>query len=289
MRRTVLTMPSMKCRPNGNHFSDNRRSSAASSRRIRPGFSARPVARYTPCSSQAAKPPAHCPGVVMPEDRLLGADTADERDGPVEERPPVPARRLVEQHLRPAHPLLGGRPTKRLLQLDVVEPVEEGSSAAARAGPSDAREVAVDEVDRHRALTDGRGDPLHRVGTSFAANTPGLAGLQGVGPHGQRPPADVLGQLEVRSGDEEPLAVADDGIPQPVGAREAPMRTNSQFVGSSRSCRSRGPRASRTRGAVPVRGDHLGAEPDLDVVRRPDARDEVLPTSSPRAGRPARA
>ena len=46
--------------------------------------------------------------------------------------------------------------------------------------PSDRRQVAVHEVDRHRALADGRGDPLHRVEPHVTGGEDaGHAGLQG--------------------------------------------------------------------------------------------------------------
>ena len=58
---------------------------------------------------------------------------------------------------------------EQLPELVVAQPVEERDVArrsracGSRRRPSDGREVAVDEVDRHRALADGRRDPLHRV------------------------------------------------------------------------------------------------------------------------------
>ncbi len=55
------------------------------------------------------------------------------------------------------------RPRASSAELLVGERRRTGTARAGRRRPSDRRQVAVHEVDRHRALADRRRDPLHRV------------------------------------------------------------------------------------------------------------------------------
>ena len=79
----------------------------------------------------------------------------------LEQHPPVLGRLcLVEQLVARLERQLVPR-GEQLRQLVVGEPVEQRDRPQLRRAASDGRQVAVDQVDRHRALADGRGHPLH--------------------------------------------------------------------------------------------------------------------------------
>src|SRR5688572_11339400 len=96
-------------------------------------------------------------------------------------------------------------------------------------------QVPVHEGDRHGALTDGRGDPLDRVGTDVAGDEhPGEAGLQQVGVALGLPAGGTAALAQQgRAGGDEPALVADDGAVQPAGARR-PADEDEQVAGRQR-------------------------------------------------------
>ena len=112
-----------------------------------------------------------------------------------------------------------GAALDQLRELVVGQAVEEAERREARRRASDRGQVTVHEVDRHRALTDGRRDPLHGVEPDVAGREHARhAGLQGERRARQRPAPGVGGTQEVLTGDDEPLAVADDVGAEPLGA-----------------------------------------------------------------------
>ena len=181
MRRAVPISPRSRWTAKGNHSSPKRASSDArepeDAARLhdprRPHVDAVLVPR-----PEAAGPLA---GVLhRRHDRFLVADPPDEVDPPGQQHPPVVGRAaLVEQpHAGVVRHLLARR--REVGHLLVGEAVEDRDRAQLVDERSCRRQVAVDEVDRHRALADGGGDPLHRVAAYVArGEDAGHAGLQG--------------------------------------------------------------------------------------------------------------
>src|SRR5689334_12750379 len=162
------------------------------------------------------------------------------------------------------------------------------SSSALTPGPSRRRQEPVDEVDRHAALADGGGDPLHRV----EPHVPGREDARHAGL--QRERGSVLGPgrpawalQKLGPGHHEAVVVAQDVVTEPVGARH----------GADEDEQPRGLDVLRRPGGAVAQGqrlevllatgrDDLTAQAHLDVVRGGDPLDEVLRHGELEAGPP---
>ena len=163
-RRTVPTYPRMKCTPNANHSPASAPRALGLQREHPPVAVAAPggeVARRA--SSHAANPPAQCPGRGQPAHHgVLGADVPQQGDRPLQEHPPEDRRLALVPELlalaEGADLALPGQPG----QLVVGQGVEQRYAAQLRRVHRSLhqvrREVAVDEVDGHRAFADRRRD-----------------------------------------------------------------------------------------------------------------------------------
>ena len=215
MRRAVCTSPSMKCTPNGNHALGQVAAAARRARAsTRPGRDrARSRSRRRARPRPGSRRPTGRASSIVAEHRVLAADVADQADLAVEQHPPdVGGPALAEQpspgvEAAPPRRPRAARPAGRRSR-----PSKSAMAAQLRRRPSDRRQVAVDEVDRHRALADGGGDPLHRVEPHVAGGEHARArwsrGRTAARVSGQRPAWSASQQ--VGTGDDEPLGVADD-------------------------------------------------------------------------------
>ena len=171
-----------------------------------------------------------------------------------------PARPRPTRPSRPGSPHVAvGRQPVQLLGVEVLEEEQRAQlvRASAAAGVrSSLLQVAVHERDGHRALADGRGDPLHRLGPDVAGDEhAGHAGLQ-----------------EVRVAVQRPA-----GRRRPSSSRPGPVRTN--------------PRSSRTTDAVEPVGARGAADEDEQVAGRvaSSARRSARPAASAAPGGRCRA
>ena len=198
IERAVRKRPSIRCAPNGNQAwpareapppapqAPGRRWSRGRWRgrrrgRPRPG-SRRPTTRARP--SGRPRCPRGRPG-GRGRSRRRRAPTRSRRA-----RPRGTARRR-------ARPRTSAPASSSSASWSSVSP-SKSSAGAGRRRASDRRQVAVHEVDRHRALADGRGDPLHRVEPHVAGGEhPGHARLQRERRPGQRPAGGVAAAADL--------------------------------------------------------------------------------------------
>ena len=291
IRRTVLTSPSMKCTPEREPLlrqaaqtarrarrstrPGSRRARWRSRRRTRPTpRSRRPTGRARSCSrapTPRCRPGAS--GAIVPSSSTH--QTSAGRPSWKSVSPGVEARSSPE-------------PASELGELGVVEAVEERERAQLRERPSDARQVAVHEVDRHRALADGGGDPLHRVEPHVTGGEdPGMLVSSAYGGRGSGQRRRARATQQVGAGDDEPRASRATASPSQSVRGRAPMKTNSQLVGSSLlGAGVPVGEGHRLQVAVAVRRDDLGAEPHLDVVGGRRSGRRGTPTWCPRDGPP---
>src|SRR5262249_25514508 len=81
----------------------------------------------------------------------------------------------------------------------------------------------MNEIDSHRALTDGGRDPLHRVESHITRREqPGYGRLQRERDACQRPAGAVFAVEQIAAGDDEAVLVTRDFITQPVRAWRGP-------------------------------------------------------------------
>ena len=119
--------------------------------------------------AEAARPAAR--HVHATDDDVLAAHVPGQLEHPVDEHPPGLRRVALGEDDRAGldrHLLGAGH---ELVQLGVGDAVEDRQAAdpvVHRSRSSDRRQVAVHEVDGHRALADGGGDALHGVAAYVA-------------------------------------------------------------------------------------------------------------------------
>ena len=170
MLRTVWKKPSIRWTPNGNQVRTLRpsaagREPAASVRASRRGRSR--GSRRSPPTPR--KPPAQTPGRCHRRDDGLLAPGAARRSM-------VPSSSTHQKSAGVAllEQLVARVEANLLADVDQLGPAARrsgrrtGTARGARRRPSDRRQVLVHEVDRHRALADGRRDALHRVESNVA-------------------------------------------------------------------------------------------------------------------------
>ena len=158
--------PAIRWMPKGNQaLRTARRARRPAPASIRPAAAAAAGgevdAVLVPGPEAAGPAPGH---VHRRDDGVLASDAADQLDPPVEQHPPeVGGLALAEQHVAGLEGHLVAAPAISSAELVVAQPVEEDDRPEVADLASDRRQVAVHEVDRHRALPDGGRDPLHRV------------------------------------------------------------------------------------------------------------------------------
>ena len=238
----------MRCPPNGNQALDQlaqRLGRHAEHPPVRDSPAGRQVDAVLVPGPEAAGPASR--HVHRADHGVLATDVADQvdrrrRGAPT--RSPRAHPRWNSVHAgHDAAPRCRRRPARRAASS--VRPSNRLSGAEVVERASDRRQVAVHEVDRHRALADGRRDPLHRVEPHVAGREhPGHAGLQRERRTRQRPRGCAwAGPSRSWPGDDEALVVADDVRAEPVGARRGADEDEQPAAVTSSVGRSRGRRA----------------------------------------------
>ena len=282
----------MRCPPNGNQASDRSRSTVAGTRSTRPAMAPRPVARYTPCSSQARNPPAQRPRHVHPgHHRVLAADVADEVDGAVDQQQPPEVRVLaLAEQVDPGLDRTSAPASASSASCSSPRPAKMGSGRARRRA-SDGGQVPVHEVDRHGASPTAEATRfIESSRTSPAANTPGTLVSSTNGARGSGHRRAQAGSSRSWPVTTNPLSSRATSGPSHWVRGEAPMNTNSQLDGtSSVTLVSRSASVSASRWPSP-RPDTTSlryptATLGVEVIRSTRYRD-IVP-SSVAAGRPA--
>ena len=159
----------MRCAPNGNQALARSRSTSAGTLSTRPSLRLRGQSRGT-CRAhprRGTRPPS-ARHIHPGHHGVLAANMPDEINGTVDEHPPeVRMLALVEQ----IDAGLDGNLSAALDQIGeliICQAVEDAQRAKIIEPASDRRQIAMDQIDRHRAFADGRCNPFHRVEPNVA-------------------------------------------------------------------------------------------------------------------------